>query len=115
MPSMSKAGNPSLDRSTNEPSPALLRGRACYAHNEWNDAFVALAEADDALPLDTEDLERLALSAGLTARDDQMLATQERLYYAYLGAGADLAAARSAFWLGFRLQSRAEFGQATIG
>jgi DNA-binding CsgD family transcriptional regulator len=37
-----------------------------------------------------------------------MLATQERVYQAWLDAGAGLAAGRAAFWLGFRLLARGE-------
>jgi DNA-binding CsgD family transcriptional regulator len=42
-----------------------------------------------------------------------MLATQERVYHARLEAGENLAAARAAFWLGFRLLARAEAGRAS--
>ena len=91
-----------------ELTSALARGRACYERNEWNDAFEALSLADRTTPLEAEDLQRLALSAGLSARDEAMLATQERLYNALLAAGEDLIAARAAFWLGFRLLSLGE-------
>jgi len=50
----------------------------------------------------------MALSAGLSARDDEMLAIQERLYQACMAAGQELAAARAAFWLGFRLMALGE-------
>ena len=93
------------------PSPAeaaLLRGRTCYERREWSDAFEALELADRSAPLGAEDLHLLAWSAGLSARDDAMLSLQERVYHARLEAGEDLAAARAAFWLGFRLLVRAE-------
>lgn len=96
-----------------EVSGALERGRACFDRHEWNDAFEALSLADRSTPLAAEDLHRLAWSAGLTARDEQMLATQERVYHAHLDAGKDLAAARAAFWLGFRLLARGEAGRAS--
>ena len=64
-------------------------------------------------PLGAEDLHRLAWSAGLSARDEQMLATQERVYHARLQAGEALAAARAAFWLGFRLLARGEAARAS--
>ena len=44
--------------------------------------------------LEPEDLQRLAWSAGLTARDEEMLATQERVYHAWLEVGERLTAAR---------------------
>src|SRR5262249_45706702 len=41
----------------------------------------------------------------------EMLTTQERVYQAWLAAGDDLAAARAAFWLGFRLLARGQAGR----
>ena len=91
----------------------MQRGRACYERHEWNDAFEALSLADQATPLEADDLHRLAWSAGLSAHDDAMLATQERVYHARLAAGEDLVAARAAFWLGFRLLARGEPARAS--
>jgi hypothetical protein len=95
------------------PSERLLRGRACYERGEWNDAFESLALEDASQPLGMDDLHRLAWSAGLTARDEQMLATHERLYHGYLESGQNLAAARAAFWIGFRLLARGEAARAS--
>jgi tetratricopeptide (TPR) repeat protein len=95
-----------------EVSGPLERGRACFERQQWNDAFEALSAADQSTPLGAEDLHRLAWSAGLTARDEEMLATQERLYHAHLEVGEGLPAARAAFWLGFRLLARGEAGRA---
>ena len=96
-----------------EASELLERGRASFDRHEWNDAFEALSLADRAITLGVEDLHRLAWSAGLTARDEQMLATQARVYRARLDAGEELPAARAAFWLGFRLLARGEAGRAS--
>jgi DNA-binding CsgD family transcriptional regulator len=109
---MSDASEGSPRRSAAEPSTPLERGRACFERHEWNDAFEALSLADESTPLGAEDLHRLAWSAGLTARDEAMLAAQERLYHVLLEAGESLAAARAAFWLGFRLVARGEAGRA---
>jgi DNA-binding CsgD family transcriptional regulator len=98
-------------RQETEASELLERGRAAFERHEWNDAFAALSLADQSLALDADDLERLSWSAGLTARDDEMLMTQERLYNARLDAGECLAAARAAFWLGFRLLALGEIGR----
>ncbi len=84
-----------------------------YERNEWNDAVETLSAADHLAPLGVDDLQRLAWAAGLAARDDEMLATQERVYQARLEAGQHLQAARAAFWLGFRLQARGEAARAT--
>ncbi len=85
-----------------------MQGRACYERNEWNDAYTALSQADEISPLGAEDLQRLAWSAGLTARDDHMLSIQGRVYQGHLDTQENLAAARAAFWLGFRLLARGE-------
>ncbi len=98
---------------SDERSRLLLRGRACYERGDWNDAFEALKAADEQGGLEPEDLQRLAWAAGLTARDQEMLATQERVYHSWLEAGEQLTAARSAFWLGFRLQVRGEASRAS--
>jgi DNA-binding CsgD family transcriptional regulator len=103
------------DRETKGPSEssdALARGRACYERHEWNDAFEALSLADQSTPLSADDLHLLVWSAGLTARDEEMLANSERLYHARLEAREELPAARAAFWLGFRLLARGDVGRA---
>jgi DNA-binding CsgD family transcriptional regulator len=100
-------------RNPSEPSARLLRGRACFERDEWNDAFESLALEDESQPLGLDDLHRLAWSAGLTARDEHMLATYERLYHGNLESGQNLAAARAAFWIGFRLLARGEPARAS--
>jgi DNA-binding CsgD family transcriptional regulator len=91
---------------------ALERGRAHFERHEWDDAFAALIVADQATPLGPEDLDRLAWSAGLTARDEELVATLERLYHYYHDARDHQRAARAAFWLGFRLLARGETARA---
>jgi DNA-binding CsgD family transcriptional regulator len=95
-----------------DPAQLLERGRACFERHEWNDAFHALARVDASTPLGADDLQRLATSAGLTAREEEMLPAQERLYHTCLEAGDSLAAARAALWLGFRLFARGEAARA---
>ena len=102
-----------FDQENNEPVNSLAQGRACYESHQWNDAFEALSRADQELSLEVDDLQLLAWAAGLTARDEQMLTTQERVYRAHLSTGANLAAARASFWLGFRLLARGDYGQAS--
>ena len=102
----------SHDELTAAPSERLLHGRACYERRQWEDAFKALQQEDQANPLVAEDLLRLAWSAGLTARDAEMLAANERGYHLLLEIGQTLAAARTAFWTGFRLLARGEMARA---
>jgi DNA-binding CsgD family transcriptional regulator len=91
----------------------LERGRASFDRRAWADAFEALSSADGQSPLAAADLERLVLAAGLAGHEEAMLPAQERLYHLRLEAGETLAAARAAFWLGFRLFARGEAGRAT--
>ncbi len=93
-------------------SDVLRRGREDYLARAWRDAYDALCEADREGALGWEDLERLAVSAGLIGDDEKLLETQERLHRVHLDAGRELRAAHSAFWIGFRLMSLGEMGRA---
>jgi len=81
----------------------LARGRKLYERHAWSDAFESLARADEAKPLDGDDLDRLALSAALSGRDESFLSALERAHHAHLEADHPERAARCAFWLGMRL------------
>jgi ATP/maltotriose-dependent transcriptional regulator MalT len=74
-----------------------------YEAKAWGDAFDALQQADESVPLDRGDLERLAWSAGLIGKDDVFLGALERLYKACVELDERAHAARAAFWIGFRL------------
>jgi class 3 adenylate cyclase/DNA-binding NarL/FixJ family response regulator len=91
----------------------LEQGRDCYRRHAWADAFDTLSRVDQAIRLEAEDLERLAISAFLTNRDDDCLRALDRSHHAYLDAGERVRAVRAAFWLGFRLAGRGEMGPAT--
>jgi ATP/maltotriose-dependent transcriptional regulator MalT len=97
---------------TSDASTLLERGRTCFERHEWEDAFAVLSRADASTALGAEDLYRLAWSAGLTGRDEEMLAATERWYHALINAGESLPAARAAFWLGFRLLARGDASRA---
>lgn len=98
---------------TRDGAPASLElARANYARYEWDSAFRLLKRLDATTPLAAEDLDRLAWSAGLTTRDDDMLAALERLHDACVEASDPRGAARAALWLGFRLFARGEASRA---
>lgn len=98
---------------TRDDAPATLElARASYARREWDAAFRLLERLDAATPLAAEDLDRLAWSAGLTTRDDAMLAALERLHDACAEAADARGAARAALWLGFRLFARGDASRA---
>jgi DNA-binding CsgD family transcriptional regulator len=91
----------------------LERGRECYRLRAWSEAFQAFSRAEQAASLAPPDLELFATAAYLVGRDAEYLKALERAHLAHLGAGECMRAARSAFWLGFRLVFRGEIGQAT--
>jgi len=91
----------------------LERGRESYKRHAWADAYKSLSCADDLAPLGVEDLERLAMSAYLIARDDDYLRALNRAYLAHLDAGETARGVRCAFWLGLSLLFRGEEGRAT--
>src|SRR6188474_3205668 len=81
----------------------LETARMRYEAKAWGDAFDALQRADAIVPLDPDDLERIAWSAGLIGKDDVFLGALERLHKACVELGERERAARAAFWIGFRL------------
>jgi DNA-binding CsgD family transcriptional regulator len=100
-------------RSSTRKITELRLGRDAYARRAWDEAHRALSQADLASPLGAEDLERLAWTSALIGRDEDYLATLERLHGAQLEAGQGLRAARAAFWLCFRLFYLGETGRAS--
>ena len=66
----------------------LQRGREAYHRRAWTDAHAILSRIDQETPLGAEDLERLAMSAYLTNRDDDCLRALERCHHAYLDEGS---------------------------
>ncbi len=99
-------------------SPDLARARACYARRAWKEAHDSLsaidrAAAGDEPTLSVEDLERLAMCAGMIGRDDAFLKGLERTYEAALLAGDHQRAMRAAFWSFMRFQAMRESGRAS--
>jgi DNA-binding CsgD family transcriptional regulator len=90
------------------PGGHLDRGRDSYRRRAWADAYEAFALADADAALAAEDLERLALAAGLTGREEDSLRLMERLYQTRLDAGEGRLAARTAFWMAMRLHAMGE-------
>ncbi|MBC3194809.1 DNA-binding response regulator [Pseudonocardia sp. C8] len=85
---------------------AVTRGRESYARRAWDDAYEDLVAADAQASLDAADLERLAMAAYLTGRDDAAVRCLERAHRAFLDGGAAGRAVRCAFWAGLFLIQR---------
>ncbi len=90
----------------------LERGREAYAKRTWIDAYSLLADADQADPLNAEDLELLARSAYMLGRDDDYVSGLERAHHAYLASQRPLPAARCAWWIGHNFAFRGEMAPA---
>lgn len=93
-------------------SEHLEQGRNHSAQGSWADAAQAFALADAESPLGARDLERWAFAAGLSGDHDTMLQVQERVHQSLLDEGDELAAAQTAFWIGFRRTSMGETSRA---
>ena len=74
-------------------------------------AYHALQSADQATPLQADDLDRLATAACLSGRDAEFLRILERQYRVHDESGEHARAARCAFWLALTFLSRGETGQ----
>src|SRR6266581_7028511 len=82
---------------------ALDQGRASFGRQAWADAYAQLSSADRGIPLEPDDLERLAIAAYLVGRDDDSADIWARAHHELLSRGNAERAARCAFWLAFGL------------
>ncbi|WP_163541536.1 response regulator transcription factor [Occultella kanbiaonis] len=93
---------------TTEP---LETGRTLFQRRAWAGALRALRQADDAAPLESADLDRLAKSAYLSGHEPESIAAFTSAFQ--LDVDSDpRAAARSAFWLGFVLTQAGRWSEA---
>ena len=89
----------------------LEYGRQCYERRAWGNAYEALLSADQAAPLDVDDLDRLATAAYLNGRNLEYQQILERLYRVHVESGAGARAARCTFWLAITFLLRGETGR----
>jgi DNA-binding CsgD family transcriptional regulator len=88
-------------------------GRDAYAHHRWQDAFDALSRADEATELGAVDVERLATTAFMLARDDDAVGYLERAHRLNLERGEQFRAIHCAIWTCLVLFTRGEIGPAS--
>jgi DNA-binding CsgD family transcriptional regulator len=91
----------------------LEQGRESYASSAWSTAYESLSRADQLSPLPAQDLELLATSAYMLAREDEWMRILERAHHGHSEAGENRRAVRCAFWIGIVLAIRGEMGAAT--
>src|SRR5690606_31646758 len=85
-----------------DPLAALEAARNAYRRGAWDDATDLFLRADAVTRLAVHDLEALVWSAGIAARDKEMLAALERLYARHVARHDHEQSARAAFWCGLR-------------
>ena len=96
-----------------EVTDLVARGREAQARRAWGEAYELLAAADEAAPLQVEDLEALATVAFMLGREEDDTRILERAHHAHLAAGEETQAARCAFWIGMTLADRGALGPAS--
>jgi hypothetical protein len=84
----------------------LRRGRESFEQRGWAESYRLLQAADRDVPLEPEDLERLAIAAYLVGQDDDCEVITARAHQSFLDCGDREGAARAAFWLAFALLGR---------
>jgi hypothetical protein len=77
----------------------LEHGRDCYRRRAWRDAYHCLLRADQAVPLDRDDLDRVATAAYLLGHDLEFQQIVERLYRLSVETGDRPRGAGGIFWL----------------
>jgi DNA-binding NarL/FixJ family response regulator len=85
----------------------LTRGRRAYEQHNWAEAYASLRAAEDA-----EDLQRLAIAASLTGREEDAIETLQRAHNAFLKRGDVEPAVRCGSNLVMTLLHRGETAQA---
>ncbi|WP_369134015.1 LuxR C-terminal-related transcriptional regulator [Modestobacter sp. I12A-02662] len=82
---------------------AVDLGRQSFGRRAWADAWSHLSAADAEVRLEPADLERLAIAAFLTGRDEESIDVWARAHRVDVGLGDIASAARCAFWIAFAL------------
>jgi DNA-binding CsgD family transcriptional regulator/tetratricopeptide (TPR) repeat protein len=90
---------------------ALDRGRSSFYRRAWADAHAELSAADQQVPLEVADLERLAMAAFMVGRDDDGDDAGVRAFHECVRIGDAPRAARCAFWLCLTFLNRGELAR----
>jgi hypothetical protein len=77
---------------------ALERGRDAYRRRAWREAHAQLSAADGQLPLEPEDLQRLAITCSMLGRNADTPAYMARAYQGFVFRREPERAARAAFY-----------------
>ncbi|CAN5622937.1 LuxR C-terminal-related transcriptional regulator [soil metagenome] len=91
----------------------LLRAREGFERRAWSETVAALSEAAARTALAPHDLERLAVAAYMSGRDDVATAAMALAHDGYLAGEEMRRASRSAFWLALWRLERGERAHAS--
>jgi DNA-binding CsgD family transcriptional regulator len=91
---------------------ALQAARQSFDRHAWGDAYAGLSAADGRGPLASEDLERLAITAQLLGRSDEVVSAGARAHVEAIREGDVERAVRCAIWMGMALMQHGEMAQA---
>lgn len=86
----------------------LEHARKSYERLQWTDAYAQLLAADQEIPLEPEDLERLAMAASLVGKEENSADSWVRAHQEFLSRGELARAVRCIFWLVHGLMNRGE-------
>jgi DNA-binding CsgD family transcriptional regulator len=86
----------------------LTQARMSFAQRSWGEAYNAFATADAPVPLDLDDLEKLALASYLTGHDEEATLGWTRAHQEAIRRGDPQRAARNAVLVGADLMFRGE-------
>jgi DNA-binding CsgD family transcriptional regulator len=86
----------------------LEHARASFAQRSWGNAYAQFVIADAATPLGLDDLEKLALAAYLTGREEESTLAWTRAHHEAIRNDDPQRAARNAFLIGSGLMFRGE-------
>ena len=89
----------------------VARGRESFGRQAWGETYALLSSADQAAPLELDDLERLSLAAALIGKDADSAAAGARAHQEALRLDDGARAARCAFWVGFNHLGRGDVAQ----
>jgi DNA-binding NarL/FixJ family response regulator len=91
----------------------ISRGRELFRQRHWAESVRVFMAADEARPLEAEDLDLLATAAYLAGRDDESEACRGRAHQRFIDRGDAERAARAAFWMAFGLLQRGALAPAS--
>ena len=91
----------------------IEQGREAYADRRWQEAFDALSRADDDAQLGADDVERLAVTAFMLAREEDSVRELERAHRLNLERREPARAIHCAIWACLILFTHGEIGPAS--